>query len=117
MVPKGKEANEDRARKVSLLKIYQTNIIGINRLSNINNNYKIKCLNTSLAFRLSFGIILWKVRKESVKAFKVYSDLVKDVILLLIILHGHGIDISIDGLTQLANLPWTFATTVSKQFR
>ena len=57
------------------------------------------------------------VWKESRKAFKVYADLVKDIIFLLIILHAHGVDISIDGLTELANSPWTFATTVSKQFQ
>ena len=68
-----------------------------------------------MAFRLSLGIISWTVWKESRKAFAVYADLVKDFIFLLIILHGHGIDISIDGLTELTNSTWTFAITVSKQ--
>ena len=81
----------------------------------MNDNFKVKYLNTSMAFRLSPGIILWIVWKESRKAFKVYADLVKDIIFLLLILHGHGIDISIDGLVELANSPWTFAINVSKQ--
>ena len=83
----------------------------------LDNTSRIKYINTSLDFRLSFGIILWTTGKESYQAFKVYADLVKDCIFLFIILHGHGIDISIHGLSELANSSWNFATTVSKQFQ
>ena len=44
---------------------------------------------------------------QSLKAFRVYADLIKDSILLIIIVKALG------GITNLA-IGWTFAETVSK---
>ena len=47
---------------------------------------------------------------QSLKAFRVYADLIKDTILLIIIIKALG------GIT-LFHMEWTFAKTVSGQLK
>ena len=60
-------------------------------------------------FRLSYGMILWKVLMESRKAFRVYADFLKDFILLMIIVKA----LAPNDMMDLIDNGWTFGGTVS----
>ena len=63
----------------------------------------MKCLFS----RLSAGKVLWTTLMQSLKAFRVYADLIKDSILLMIIVKALGDNVLLD-------IGRTFAGTVSK---
>ena len=58
----------------------------------------------------SSGKVLKMTLMQSLKAFRVYADLIKDTILLIIIIKALG------GIT-LFHMGWTFAKTVSGQLK